>query len=44
MNMSEVCEWLEREDPNVVIATDGSLRDDVTNWGGVVWRDRKKCF
>ena len=42
--MSEVCEWLDREDPNVVIATDGSLRDDVTGWGGVVWRDRNKCF
>ncbi len=44
VNMSEVYEWLHQEDPTVVIATDGSLREDITAWGGAVWREGRLCF
>ncbi len=44
VNMSEVYEWLYQEDPTVVIATDGSLREDITAWGGAVWREGRLCF
>jgi hypothetical protein len=36
MNDAIVREVLEEKAPTVVIATDGSIRDNVTAWGGVV--------
>jgi hypothetical protein len=44
LNQSLIREWLEEHDMNVVIATDGSITDDVTAWGGAVWRDHKLIF
>jgi len=43
-NMSEVCEWLEYQKPSVIIATDGSLREDTTAWAGAVWRNGQQEF
>ncbi len=31
---------LEEVKPNIIIATDGSIREGVTAWGGTVWKDR----
>ncbi len=33
---SEISEWLEEKILSVIVATDGSIRDDVTAWGGGV--------
>jgi len=43
-NMSDVGEWLEQQKPSVIIATDGSLREDTTAWAGAVWRNGKQEF
>ncbi len=44
--INEACvrEWLEEVEPTVIIATDGSIRDEVTAWGGAVWRGGNICF
>ena len=41
--INEACvrEWLEEVEPTVIIATDGSIRDEVMAWGGAVWRGGK---
>ena len=44
INRAEVCEWLEAQSPNIVIATDGSIREGITAWAGVIWKDRDVCF
>jgi hypothetical protein len=44
LNQSLVREWLEEQDIHVIITTDGSIQDDVTAWGGAVWRDHKLIF
>ena len=31
-------------EPTIIIATDGSIRDEVTAWGGAVWKGNRKCF
>ncbi len=44
LNTSDILEWLDQEQASVVIATDGSIRDDVTAWGGAVWKEGRECF
>ena len=44
INHTEICEWLDERNPSVVVATDGSIRGDVTAWGGAVWRGPRRCF
>lgn len=44
VNQALVMEWIEEQDATIIIATDGSLRDDVTGWGGAVWRAGKRVF
>ena len=44
VNQACVLEWINQQDVNIIIATDGSLRDRVTGWGGAVWRDRQRVF
>ena len=44
INQLEIQQWLEDQDPNIIIATDGSIREQITAWGGAVWKDGKKCF
>jgi hypothetical protein len=44
VNQALIRDWLEEQDCNVVIATDGSIRGDVTAWIGAVWRDLGRCF
>ena len=33
---TEVSQFLESKEPNIIIATDGSIRDNISAWGGVV--------
>ena len=40
INIAEVEEMLEEIEPNIIVATDGSIREGVTAWGGTVWKDR----
>ncbi len=42
--IAEVEEMLEEVKPNVIVASDGSIRDGVTAWGGTVWRDRRIVY
>jgi hypothetical protein len=44
LNHSLVRNRLEEQDINVIIATDGSIQDDVTAWGVAVWRDHELIF
>ena len=44
INKTEILEWLDEKRPNIVIATDGSIHDDVTAWGGAVWKEGRECF
>ena len=37
-------EWLDEEAPSVIVATDGSIRDDITAWAGAVWREGRRVF
>ena len=33
---TEVSQFLESKEPNIIVATDGSIRDNISAWGGVV--------
>ena len=44
INIMEVNEWLEQYSPTIVIATDGSLKENLTGWAGAVWKDGKVCY
>ena len=44
VNNATIREWLELEGFTIVVATDGSLRENLTAWGGAVWRDGRVCF
>lgn len=37
-------EYLDVREANAIIATDGSIRDNITAWGGAVWRNNRKVF
>ena len=43
-NYAVVREVLETKNPTVIIATDGSIRDSVTAWGGSVWKGGRRVF
>ena len=43
INQSEVEAFIETINANIIIATDGSVRENVTAWAGLVWR-KKKCI
>ena len=40
INQAEIMEYLETEAPTMIVATDGSIRGNITSWGGAVWRDK----
>jgi len=44
INRAEVCEWLTLQNPTVVIATDGSIRNGTTAWAGAIWREGNVCY
>ena len=44
INRTEVQEWLDQHEPNIIIATDGSIRENLTGWGGAVWTEGEICF
>ena len=44
INQALVREWLEEREFTTVIATDGSIREKVTAWGGAVWRNNRICY
>jgi len=44
VNEAAVRQWLEEVNPNIIIATDGSIRGDITGWGGAVWKNGEKCY
>jgi hypothetical protein len=44
MNNAIVREELEEKATTVVIATDGSVRNNVTAWGGAIWRGGQKIY
>ena len=44
VNQAIIREWIENEGFTTIVATDGSIREDVTAWGGAVWRDNRVCF
>lgn len=44
INQSDIEHWLEGCDPDIIVATDGSIREDSTAWGGAVWMKGKKCL
>ena len=37
-------EYIESTWANIIIATDGSIRDNSTKWGGAVWQDRERVY
>jgi hypothetical protein len=37
-------ELMEEKSPTTIIATDGSIRDDITAWGGAVWKGGKLIY
>jgi ribonuclease HI len=44
VNNAVVGEMLETKAPSIIIATDGSVRENTTAWGGVIWRDGRAVF
>ncbi len=44
MNVAEVECMLEELNPTLIVATDGSIREGITAWGGAVWRNRMVTF
>ena len=44
VNQVEVEEYIESTGANIIIATDGSIRDNSTTWGGAVWQDRQHVY
>ena len=44
LNDVTIREYIHEREPTIVIATDGSIRDDVTAWGGIVWKDGQTIF
>ena len=43
-NQALIRAWIEEGEFSTIIATDGSIRGDVTAWGGAVWRNNQLCF
>jgi hypothetical protein len=39
INNALIGEMLEEKSPTAIIATDGSIQDNTTAWGGAVWKD-----
>ena len=44
VNQSNVDEYIDAVQANIIIATDGSLSDSTTAWAGVVWKSRRRIF
>jgi len=44
VNDATVRGYIHEKAPSLVIATDGSIREDVTAWGGTVWKDGTTVF
>ena len=44
MNQAEVEAYLESTGANIVVGTNGSVREDITAWGGATWKDNKRAF
>ncbi|KAJ7379742.1 hypothetical protein OS493_014149 [Desmophyllum pertusum] len=45
INNHEVSQYLESKEANIIIATDGSIRDTcISAWGGAVWQNNRKTF
>ena len=42
INNAEVTQYLESKEANTIIATDGSIRDNISAWGGAVWQNNRK--
>jgi hypothetical protein len=41
INIALIEELMEEQSLNTIIATDGSIRDDITAWGGAIWKSGK---
>ncbi|KAJ7386239.1 hypothetical protein OS493_010638 [Desmophyllum pertusum] len=44
INNAEVSQYLESKEANIIIATDGSIRDNISAWGGAVWQKNRRTF
>jgi hypothetical protein len=44
INNTLIEELMEEKSPSTIIATDGSIRDDITAWGGAVWKGGKLIY
>ena len=44
VNQAELEEYIKSTGANIIIATDGSIRDNSPTWGGAVWQDRKHVY
>ena len=44
MNQAKVEAYLESSGANIVVGTDGSLRENITAWGGAAWKNNKLAF
>jgi hypothetical protein len=44
VNNAVVGEMLETKAHPIIVATDGSVRENITAWGGVIWRDGRSVF
>ncbi|XP_028514605.1 uncharacterized protein LOC110238129 [Exaiptasia diaphana] len=44
INQAEVEQYIESVNVNIIIATDGSVREDVTAWAGLVWKNNRCIY
>ena len=44
MNQAVIEEYITSIKANIIIATDGSLRDNTTAWAGVVWKNNRHFY
>ena len=44
VNQAEVEAYIESTGANIIIATDGLIQDNLTTWGGAVWKDRQHVY
>ena len=44
VNQAEVEEYIESTGADIIIVTDGSIRDNSTTCGGTVWQDRQHVY
>ena len=44
INNAEVFQFLESKEANIIITTDGSIRENISTWGGAVWHNNRGTF